>query len=299
MQPVARDPSRVDAAQDYAAALSAMDAPFYSLVREKAMNRARAAARSAAAAPGLVPIENKSHGSDFPGPWPLHRAGKTQIDPHARRCKRMRGHVEHSMRLSESQLSRSGGFRFRRLFVTLTYAAVDGWHRKDIAAYLNTARTWAARRKFKLRYTWVAEVQKRGAIHYHVCLWIPARHRLPTADVSGWWPHGWSNLTVVKSGCVGLMAYLRKYLSKMGADESIALPVGARMHGSGGLDREQRREIRYRLAPYWVRDALGTYADIRRTVGGWCDRITGVFIASPWKVEIDRSGLVWAFKPAG
>jgi len=284
--------------RDYAAALNALDAPFTDLARKGADALARAAARSAAAAPGFTHKENKSQ-TVGQGERSFQRVGeRVQIDAHAKRCKRMRGHVEHSMRLAETQLARFGGFRWKRLFLTLTYANVDGWSARDIARYLNTAREWARQRKFKLRYTWVAEVQKRGAIHYHVCLWIPRRFRIPTSDKARWWTHGRTHLDVVKSGPSGLMAYLGKYMSKIGPSESCALPVGARMHGSGGLDREQRREIRYRLAPFWVRDALGTYADIRRTVGGWMDRVTGLFIASPWRVEIDRAGLVWAFKVA-
>lgn len=282
-------------ARERAGVISAIDAPFASLVKEKALRRARERSERA---PGFTPLKNKSHGEEYSSPVIAKGAEGVQIDAHARRCKRMRCHVEHSMRTSEALLAHSGGFRFKRLFVTLTYAAVDGWGPKDIAAYLTTAREWARRRRFKLRYVWVAELQQRGAVHYHVCMWIPRRHKLPLADASGWWRHGRSNLSTVKSGATGLMAYLRKYMSKMGPDESVALPLGARMFGSGGLDREQRREIRYRVAPYWVRDALGTYADIRRVVGGWCDRLTGLFVPSPWKVIVDRAGLVWAFKVA-
>jgi hypothetical protein len=286
-----------EACRDYTAALNAIDAPFDAMARERANHCARAA-RQGGAGTGFTLIGNNANAGGEVRKAVRRVCEKVQIDVHAKRCKRMRGHVEHSMRLAEFGLWRSGGFRWKRLFLTLTYASVDGWSRSDIREYLNVARQWAARRKFKLRYTWVAEVQKRGAIHYHVCLWIPRRHRLPTADVSGWWSHGRTNLRVVRDGCAGLIAYLGKYMSKIGASESIALPPGARMHGSGGLDREQRREIRYRLAPFWVRDALGTYADIRRTVGGWVDRLTGEFLRSPWRVEIDRAGLVWAYRVA-
>lgn len=283
-------------AREQARVISAIAAPFESLEKDRAQARQRE--RSERGAPGLVPLENKSHGDGYPVPRVAKGTEGVQIDAHARRCKHMRSHIEHSMRTSEAQLARSGGFRWKRLFLTLTYAEAGGWASKDVSAYLATVREWCRRRRFKARYVWVAELQKRGAVHYHVCLWIPRRYRLPFADASGWWPHGVSNVSEVKSGCVGLMAYLRKYMSKMGPEQSVALPKGARMFGSGGLDQEQRREIRYRCAPYWVRDALGTYADIRRTVGGWMDRLTGEFIASPWKVIVDRAGLVWAYKVA-
>jgi Protein of unknown function (DUF3296). len=35
------------------------------------------------------------------------------------------------------------------------------------------------RRGHKLPYVWVAELQKRGALHYHVLLWLPRGLTLP------------------------------------------------------------------------------------------------------------------------
>jgi hypothetical protein len=208
----------------------------------------------------------------------------------------MRQSVEHSMRLAESGLFNRGGFRFRRWLVTLTYAGVDDWQAKHIARYLNTARMWAKRRAFPLRYTWVAELQQRGAVHYHICFWVPRAHRLPYADLSGWWPHGRSNGRVVRGGCSGVMAYLGKYMSKTNPATAAQFPKGARLHGNGGLQPSEKRELRYRLAPMWVRDALGTYADIRKIVGGWMDLRSGEFVESLWRVWVDGSGRIWAQK---
>jgi len=287
-------------AREYADTLRALDAPFESLAKERALARAAGRERGAQrrAAPGLVPIENNCPAIPEAGRALRVRASRVQIDGHARRMKRMRGVVEHSMRLAESQLVRQGGFRFKRLLVTLTYAKVDGWKPEDISAYVRVARKWAIRKGFPLKFTWVAELQKRGAVHYHVCMWIPVRCRLPEADLYGWWVHGSSNVKKVYGGASGVMAYLGKYLTKGGPEQSMKFPKGARMFGAGGLDCEQRREMRYRLAPFWVRDELGTFADIRRIVGGWVDRESGLFVASPWKIEIDGAGRVWCFKPA-
>lgn len=289
-----------DAMREYAAVQNQLDAPFASLGRDRwEQSAAGCAARAARRVPtGFTHKENKGPAFQFPGPGPLVREGKVLIDQHARRIKRMRGVVEHSMRLAESQLFASGGFRFRRLLVTLTYRGVDDWSAGHLGSYIRRARKWATRLGFALKWSWVAELQERGAVHYHVCIWIPKRHRLPEADLCGWWPHGRTNVATAKGGASGAMAYLGKYMSKATPASSMKFPKGARMFGAGGLDREQRREVRYRLAPFWVRDELGTYADIRRAVGGWMDRLTGLFVASPWKIEIDGSGLVWAYRPA-
>lgn len=264
-------PNYADDCRDYSAMLNALDT-------------------------GLVPIENNRNAPISIEALSRPAAGAALIDGTARRLKRMRGSVEHSMRLSEAGLSRSGGFRYRRKFVTLTYADVEGWQADHVNDYLRRVRMWAKRRNFRISFVWVAELQQRGALHYHVCFWIPSRCWMPKSDTQGWWKHGMSNIKNVTGGCSGLMGYMSKYMSKTTPSQAVKFPKGARLFGAGGLDKEQRREVRYRLAPFWVRDALGTFADIRRVVGGWADKFTGEFLRSPWKVTIDKFGFVWAVR---
>jgi hypothetical protein len=68
------------------------------------------------------------------------------------------------------------------------------------------------------------------------------------------------------------------------------------MFGHGGLPQESRRHVRYWQSPIWVREALGGRADIRKVVGGYMDRITGEFLASPWRVCVGPDGQVWTYR---
>jgi hypothetical protein len=268
-------------------------------VKGQSVPTGASASRSDAPRPGLVPIENNPQAAGL-GPVPFRDAVEAhRIDQQRSRLRRLKGRVEHSVRLAGASLARLGGNRWRCLFLTLTYADADGWKPEDVTEYFHLARDWARRRGFRLRYSWVAEVQRRGAVHYHATVWIPRRERLPYADVSGWWPHGSSNVKPVKGGLSGVVAYLGKYLSKGFEVDAPKLPKGARIFGSAGHCIEERRELRYRLAPFWVRDALGTWADIRKVKGGWADRLSGEFLRSLWRVWFGGPGCVWAYKLAG
>lgn len=277
-----------------------MDMPFYTLQRDKWLSRAPAAERSEAVGAGLVFNKNKSESTQFPGPGPLVRPRSVLIDAQARRCRRMRTTVEHAVRLIEDRLSDRAGSEFQRWarkFVTLTYRSGDDWSPKHVADYLGRVRKWAAAKRFRVSYVWVAETQTRGAIHYHLLVWVPSRFLLPKPDRSGWWKFGSSKVETVRGGATGACGYITKYVSK-GLNEN-RFPKGARMHGSGGLSQEMRRHVRYWQAPYWVREAFTGASDIRRVAGGWCDRWSGAFIESPWKVVVDACGLVWAVKQTG
>lgn len=283
--------------RDYAACLNALDAPFVRpLSAEHQAITGGGDARQRGAATGLVPSKNNVHGPSGLGRERSPAPGAVRIDPGARRCKRMRTTIEHSMRLSEYGLARSGGFRFARKFVTLTYRGSDEWSPSHIRDYLKCVREWARRKRIRVPYVWVAELQGRGVIHYHVCHWVPLSVKLPFPDQRGWWQHGMSNLKPVTGGASGLMAYLGKYMSKLDSSSVLKFPKGARLFGHGGLSPDSRREIRYRVAPYWVQDFFGTFADIRRSVGGWVDSLTGLFLKSPWRVIVDGSGLTWAVR---
>lgn len=159
------------------------------------------------------------------------------------------------------------GFRpDRMLFLTLTYEVVEDWHAMHIAQVLRHCRQWLKREHgAKLRYVWVAELQKRGAVHYHVVLYVPHGVRVPHFDECGWWPHGSSNLQVARDS----VAYLMKYLSK-GTD--VDFPKGLRSHGAGGLEVAIRRAKRWLRLPGFIKARSDIWDDWRPAKGGgWYD----------------------------
>lgn len=187
------------------------------------------------------------------------------------RLRRLKHHVRTASRLIKETMARSGA-KWRAVFVTLTYRAAEQWRPKHIAAFLNNVRMWGDRQGVKVGYVWVAEMQKRGVIHYHAVVWVPSRLQLPKPDRRGWWPHGSTNVQSVKRNAIG---YLMKYVSK-GVGDSPDLPQGARVCGSGGLDFMARNEFHYWRLPRYVRENISVGDRCSRVVGGgWMSRSTG------------------------
>lgn len=283
-------------ARVYVAQQRAMDAPFEALAKAKATSGAGEAhrvsrARSARDTLGLVSYAT-SGTQTHAGPEKAVRE-KLRIDRNAQRVKRMRTTVGHAARLLHFDAhSERDAQRWNKKFITLTYAKLDGWRAGHFSKFRDALRQWCKRRGIKCRFVWVAELQKRGAVHYHVVVWLPKGEFLPFADAQGWWPHGKTNIKTAQSP----ISYIAKYASKTTALEVGGYPRGARMHGHGGLDPEARRHVRYWMAPIWVRDALSGRADIRKVVGGYMDKFTGEFLASPWRVSVGPGGEVWAYR---
>src|SRR5690242_11250938 len=71
----------------------------------------------------------------------------------------------------------------RALEITLTYREKDDWQPDHISRYMDKLR-----RRYKPRqlmaYAWVAELQERGAIHYHVLVVVSKEVFLATPDES-------------------------------------------------------------------------------------------------------------------
>lgn len=244
----------------------------------------KAAGASAASGRGAGLVYNST--SDTRGQG--LRVDWMKIDRKAIRVRRLRRRVDHSARVLDFALQ---PLRPRRLFVTLTYREVSDWSPLHVASFVKCVREWLRRQGESLSCVWVAELQKRGAMHYHLVLWLPRRLRMPSPDKRGWWPHGMSNVQTARSP----IGYLLKYASKGSEGE---FPRGARIHGACGVKGEAAREVRFCCAPCWVRDALSGAADIRKVVGGWADRLTGLFVASPWQIHAPGNGVVWAWKYA-
>lgn len=191
--------------------------------------------------------------------------GAFALDAQARRLSQLRMNVGFAARAHA--VSRMGHRSDVPWMVTLTYRGDNrDWSGLHISEALAAVRKWCKRKGFAFRYVWVAELQKRGVIHYHVAIWLPRGVRMPKWDVRGWWPHGMSNRIVARHAT----AYLMKYLSK-GTDYG-KLPRGARAYGVGGLDHSLCRARRWLRLPSFVQGNSSIHDNWRRAVGGgWVD----------------------------
>lgn len=238
------------------------------------------------AVPGLVPyttsdtVKNRVwKPEDFPAPFvELERLAMPSISARQSRLLRLKHHVRTASRLIKETMAREGR-KWRAVFVTLTYRPGVEWSPRHITGYIKNVRMWAGRRGASMGYVWVAEMQKRGAVHYHAVIWLPASLRLPRPDKSGWWKHGSSNVQAVKRNAIG---YLMKYVSK-GVGNDPDMPSGARVCGSGGLDSMARDEFHYWRLPRYVRQNIEIGDRCRRADGGgWVSRRTGEVWRSDW-----------------
>lgn len=151
--------------------------------------------------------------------------------------------------------------------VTLTYVGVDDWRADHISQATEVYRRWCARLGVPCRYIWVAELQKRGAVHYHLIAWLPKGQRMPHWDIpvamaSGrtmkpFWSHGMTNTEQARTG----VGYLMKYLSKLGPDT--VFPPHLRLYGVGGLTAQARAVRSWYNLPEWAKREHGV-GELRR-----------------------------------
>lgn len=201
----------------------------------------------------------------------------------------MRSGVKTALRLLDSEARQSwkfGGYYFA--FVTLTFAASEEFRADRISAFIHRVRSWYGRRGVSFRYTWVAELTKRGRLHYHALFALPNGLTLPKPDKRGWWPYGSSRIERARHA----VAYLAKYASKGGSVRD-AYPKGARIYGAGGLSAPAADEKRWWLSPKWVREGCEIEdRPFRASGGGFVLRATGEILSSPWAVVAVAGGFV-------
>lgn len=199
------------------------------------------------------------------------------VDRASTRLKKMAHGVKTAARLMGEVCTRRG-FRYRAAMITLTYRPGENWRGRHVTEFLHTCRKFTKRAGHDFRYVWVAEMQERGVVHYHVLVWMPVGFRLPKPDDRGWWPYGATKIEWARKA----VGYLAKYASKGQEEGAPSFPKGIRISGQGGLDVEAKREFRWWRAPSEAREALGLSADIRRITGGRFDAVTGLCWESPW-----------------
>lgn len=153
------------------------------------------------------------------------------------------------------------------------------WQPRHVSDYIRAVRLWFAKRcpGQRLRYVWVAELQKRGVLHYHAVFFLPAGVSMPRADKRGWWPHGMTNTLKATAP----VAYLMKYASKVESKTIGGFPRGARIYGIGGLDAPGAAFKRWVLWPAYVQGNASVNDRFKPAAGGgYLNDSTGEFLAS-------------------
>jgi len=174
-------------------------------------------------------------------------------------------------------------------FVTLTYRGVDDWRADHMSEAGVRFRRWCKWVGVPCRYTWVAELQQRGAVHYHLLAWLPQGVRMPMWDRgqgrrTAFWPHGMSNTEKAHSG----VGYLMKYLSKLG--EFHRFPKGLRLYGIGGLNDDGKNIRRWYNLPEWAKATYGV-GDLTRVAGRLVVQSTGEILPPAFAVSFVPGGL--------
>jgi hypothetical protein len=187
----------------------------------------------------------------------------------------------------------SGGVQAEFWEVGLSYRPGRDWAAGDIRDFILRLRDTL--KSGLLSYCWVAELQQRGAVHYHVLAMVKPGTWFPSPDKSGVWP--WGSSSHVKRSYANVR-YLTKYLQKgrgKGGDDGPNYPPGCRIVGTsirGALLGVAADWVyHYHTLPSWVLHELRARGGVTKvlpkklpSVGGVAHWITGegVVIRSPW-----------------
>ena len=231
--------------------------------------RGARSAHESRAATGLVSVSTTLTGSvSVVVPWgeatKADWLGATiEIDPSKARVTRLR----KGLGVGAKRLHNMYRGKQNQCLVTLTYRGDNrNWLPEHISTYLACVKRWYKRRTggTGLRYAWVAELQQRGVIHYHVVFWLGKGLTMPKADKQGWWPHGMSNT----KRATAPVAYLMKYVSKVDSKNVGGFPHGARIFGLGGLDKTGRDCKRWVLWPAYLQGNAAVGDAFKPATGG-------------------------------
>jgi len=212
-----------------------------------------------------------------------------------KRVKRLKKGVWLAGRFHETMSKKPGHRPDIPYFVTLTYVGVNDWSPEHLTRATDAFRRHCERYGVPSRYIWVAELQKRGAVHYHLVAWLPRGVPMPKWDqshiapsgrtVSAFWNHGMTNTQKVKNSATG---YLMKYLQK--CHEFLRFPDGLRLFGVGGLDPQFRSVRAWSNLPQWAQCEYGV-GELRRCGSHIVVAQSGEIVPPVWKSTPIPSGL--------
>lgn len=209
-----------------------------------------------------------------------------ETDTHTIRISRMRKRVRAWAELMKG-LDQS---KVRAVMVTLTYRGVDDWRPNHIRDFMVKYRR--AIKGDLHGYAWVAELQRRGAVHYHIILVVSRGTQVPKPD--GYWSYGLTRIETART-----VYYIAKYTGKeyQKGGEGIVYPVGLRMFAvwvsRGAVDPLRYFSFRISAFPSWLGAIVASVASAvvklpaRRPGGGWL--FAGKVYRSPYIVQVKKN----------
>jgi hypothetical protein len=121
------------------------------------------------------------------------------------------------------------------IMIRLSYNPENEWKENNVREFMMNVRKELG--PWLKAYAWVAELQKRGAVHYHVVLVVRKGIKLKKPDKSGSWKYGSTNISRARSPF-----YLMKYTGKEYQKDYDKLPKGARAFAVA-IMKDEDREI--------------------------------------------------------
>lgn len=153
-------------------------------------------------------IKNTATGESFP------------VDRRRSRVRRMQKRVHSWAQFIQPGLQKRSA-RYREVMITLTYKDADAWRPNQIRDFMTLCRFCLG--ADLLAYAWVAEMQQREAVHYHVILVVNRGTFIPKPDEYGWWEYGSTKIETARS-LYYIVTYTGKEYQKMAK-----FPKGLRM----------------------------------------------------------------------
>jgi len=114
-------------------------------------------------------------------------------------------------------------FPCRLVMITLTIHKIKDYSPGMIRDYVKKLKRQLGNNLYG--FAWVAEMQKRGAVHYHLCLCMKKYTRVKTPDTSGMWEWGSSNIITARTAY-----YLCKYIGKERQKDLSRYPKSCRVY---------------------------------------------------------------------
>lgn len=158
------------------------------------------------------------------------------VDTYEKRLWLMRARLFAWSKIMTSECEKKN---YRKVMITLTLAKIEDYKSGLIRDYMKKIKQSLG--AGLMAFAWVAELQERGAVHYHVLLAVKRGTNIPMPDSSGMWPYGSTKIETART-----YYYICKYVGKEYQKDFDKFPKSARLY-SASMRGEKDLQLAFRL----------------------------------------------------